>query len=144
MNNACPRCHTQALIPSCGGAFCLTCGYEEEDKLSLYAEVMAAVPGAPMPATSERHGVEMRRASDITLAEEAAARHGVSLEDLQVKMHWKTTHLSTRVALQSVIADLTICGLGILRIAEVLDKSARTISKSPGLGRGRAMRGNHA
>lgn len=155
MNNICPRCGTQALVSCCGGGVeCLTCGYGEEDNLSLYAEVMASVPGAPMGAgwapprtrvdryedAIYRRDVRERQAHDLQLAEGAAARHGVSLEDMWGNMRWKAP--SARWAFQSMIADLTICGLEIQRIANVLHKSNRTILKSSGLARGRARR-NH-
>jgi len=152
MNNICPRCHTHALVPRCGGgAECLICDYETGDALRLYEEILAAVPGAPMMTRVESYEHEIyrrdhreRRAHDQQLAEEAAARHGVTLEQLRVKMlGWKAMQSSTRFALQSVIADLTISGLGINRIASVLHKHASTICRNPGLARGRARRGNH-
>lgn len=141
--NACPRCSAQCLVSIPGGWHCLACGHEEvEDSLSLYAELMAAIPGAPLPIDkATRHDDEMRWASDVALAEEAARRHGVSLEELRVNMlRWRSMPGKTRYALQSAIADLTIANLGIHRIAKVLNKSCRTITKSPGLARGRARR----
>ena len=145
MNNVCPRCRTQALVPRCGGgAECLTCDYETGDDLDVYTETMTAVPGAPLPARSERHGVEVRRARDITLAEEAAKRHGVSLRDVWADMRYsKSISGSIRFALPAIIADLTVAGLGSHRIALVLRRSTTTIKESPGLARGRRMRENH-
>lgn len=147
--NTCPKGHG-LLINTGNGRYCLACGYtEESDDLSLYAEIMAAVPGGPL----ERYEKEMSRTygarrnhqeqqtNDLRLAQEAAARHGVSLEDLRVNMRgWKRIHPKVRFALHAVICDLTISGLGILRIAKTLRKSNRTIEMSPGLARGRARR----
>jgi len=138
----CPRGH-RALVRECGGVYCLACGYEEvDDPLSLYSDLMSSLPGAPLPTSrGERHDEEVRRgAADAALAREAAKRHGVSLEDLRKRLHWKCTPLSTRIALQDTVYDLTIAGLDIQRVAGALHKSARTIGKSPGLARGRAAR----
>lgn len=142
MNSSCPRCTDQALVRVPGALYCLACGYEEaEDDLSPYVELMASLPRAPLPIDRpERHDDEMRRAGDVALAKEAAQRHGVSLEDLRQRVNWKSTPLPIRVALQATIADLTVSGLGILRIANVLGKNRRTIGRSPGLARGRAAR----
>lgn len=149
----CPRCHSQTLVPLCGGGVeCLSCDYQEGEDLSLYAEMMAAVPGAPLTG-GERHDEEMSRvwgsrrnhqkqlADDLRLAEEAALRHGVYLEDIEVNMlAWKRIPLATRAAMQSVIQDLTINGLGVHRIARVLHKSTRTVSMSAGRARGLVIR----
>lgn len=144
MNNICPRCHNQTLISNCGGKFCLACGYEEGGDISPYAEVMSSAPGVPLPTRSERRGVEVRRARDIALAEEAAKRYGVSLRDLRIDMRYsKSVPGPTRSALQNIIADLAAAGLGSHRIALVLGRSTTTIKESPGLARGRAMRNNH-
>ena len=135
----CPRGHG-LLVSTGNGRYCLSCGYTEEtDDLSLYQDLMAAVPGAPLRATAMSHDEETRRASDVALAEEAARRHGVSLDDLRQNMlRWRSIPGKTRFALQSAICDLTVSGLGIHRIGRVLNKSYRTITKSPGLARGRA------
>ena len=65
MPNCCPRCNDGGLVRIPGGVHCILCGYERaEDSLSLYAEVMAAVPGAPLGPIDRptRHDDEMRRA----------------------------------------------------------------------------------
>ena len=144
---SCPRCHSNLVRAADGSAFCLACGFSTEtDNLSLYAEVMAAVPSGPLERYEEamsksKKAFKERQASDVFLAEEAAARHGVSLEDLQKPMRgWRKMHPTVRFALQSVISDLTVSGLGIHRIANVLHRHNRTITQSPGLARGRARR----
>ena len=139
--NTCPRGH-QALVPTPGGCYCLSCGYTEEaDDLSLYAGVMANMPGIPLPSRVERHEDEMRRVKDIALAEEMAVRHGASLEQLQQRMYgWRQVDPKARRALQAVIEDLTVEGLGLLRISNVLHRHPRTIGQTVGLARGRARR----
>lgn len=142
VRNVCPRGHQALVPPSGGGCYCLLCSYEEvEDPLSLYSELLANAPGIPLPTRVERYDERVQRgASDAALAREAAKRYGVSLEDLRRRMHWKTTPLPTRAALQSAIYDLTVAGLDVQRVADALGKSPRTINKSPGLARGRARR----
>lgn len=145
--NTCPRCHGPLIAEADGSTFCF-CGYRDEGEsdLSLYAEVMAAVPGGPLERYEEamvkaKRTYQERKAGDLRLAEEAATRHGVSLEDLQKPMRgWRKMHPSVRFALQSVISDLTVGGLGIQRIATALNRHNRTITRSPGLARGRARR----
>lgn len=138
----CPRGH-RALIPlSGGGGYCLACGYTDEvDDLSLYEKLMASLPGAPVPSRAERYDERVQRGRrDAALAREAAKRYGVPLEELRRRMHWKTTDVKTRVALQKAICDLTVEGLDVQRVADALGKSARTIGKSQGLAWGRARR----
>ena len=147
----CPRGHGLLARTCDNGRFCLSCGYEEgSDDLSLYAEVMAAMPE---PTRAERHeqavaranggrnGVQRRQAQDLQRAKNAAARYGVSLEDIQKPMrNWKRVAPKVRLAYHSVIADLTFDGLGNCRIAKVLNRHPRTIQLSPGQVRGRARR----
>jgi len=148
--NTCPRCHGHLIAEPDGGAFCF-CGHREEGKgLDFYAELMAT---APEPTRAERHeqavakanggrsGIQRRQAQDLQRAKNAAARYGVSLEDLQKPMrNWKRVAPKVRVAYHSVIADLTFEGLGNCRIAKVLCRHPRTIQLSPGQVRGRARR----
>jgi len=120
----------------------LACDYAERDELSVYAELMANAPGLPSPTKVERHVEAIRHVSDLVLAEQAAARHGVALSQLQVNLqNWRAIHPSVRTALHSVIADLTVDGLGIHRVAKVLKKSNRTIQLSAGRAKGLAQRG---
>lgn len=141
--NSCPRCTGQGLVPIPGGAQCLLCGHEEveDDLAGFYRELMAAVPGMPLPSRAERYDERVRRgARGLALAEEAAERRGVPLGDLRKRMHWKTTPLRTRVAFQLAIYDLTVAGFNVLEVAAALGKSPRTIGKGTGLARGRAAR----
>lgn len=136
--NTCPRCHDSALVPTCNGVLCLLCGYEEGDELSPYAELIAAAPGAPIEMKMPKRDYWEKKAHDLRLGEEAATRHGVSLEDLQKPLRgWRNTPPKLHIAFHAVIDDLASAKLSTTRIARVLCRRNRTILDSPGLVRGR-------
>jgi len=152
--NSCPRCVGQGLVPIPGGSQCVLCGHEEvEDSLSAYAELMANMPGIPLPSRVERHEEEISRvraeqdaaamqlSDDIALGERTAAQHGMTLEGLRKDTRgWQQVDPKTRIAFHNVIADLAFQGWGAARIGKVLRRRHTTISLSPSLARGRARR----
>lgn len=141
MNPNCPRCHSQALVPLCGGGRgCLACGYEEvEESLELCAELMVTAPGMPLSTRAERHDAPKKgrqnamalrwqgiRIKDLALAAAAARDLGVTLAEL--RDGGKERQISD--LRHRVIEELRMLGLGPKRIGYVLDRNEKAIRQS--------------